>query len=128
MSALHDRIFGARARLVSTLLGSTISTRGGVHGLLHRGLLYGPRGQLIATVWRWPAATSSIRWSRPRSRWYVVRDRVNVMLEARALAANSDLKRVLVAAMLERIDAGWRIGESSSKGRSFFCTRGTERC
>lgn len=61
-------------------------------------------------------------------RWYVARDRLNAILEARALAAGTDLKRIFVAAMLERIDAGWQIGEFSSRGGSFFCTRGMERC
>jgi hypothetical protein len=37
-------------------------------------------------------------------------------------------QRILVAAMLERIDAGWQLGEFGSRGGSFFCTRGTERC
>jgi hypothetical protein len=61
-------------------------------------------------------------------RWYVVRDRLNAILEARALPAGIDLKRVFVAAMVERIDAGWRLGEFSSRGGSFFCTRGSDRC
>jgi hypothetical protein len=60
-------------------------------------------------------------------RWYVVRDRHNAVLECRALAAGSDLKRVFVAAMLERIDAGWQLGEFGSRAGSFFCTRGGER-
>jgi hypothetical protein len=59
--------------------------------------------------------------------WYVVRDRLNGVLEARALVGGSDLKRVFVIAMLERIDAGWHLGEFSSRGGSFFCTRGAER-
>jgi hypothetical protein len=29
--------------------------------------------------------------------------------------------------MLELIDAGWELGEFSSTGAVFFCTRGTER-
>jgi hypothetical protein len=29
--------------------------------------------------------------------------------------------------MLEWIDAGWQLGEFSSTGGVFFCTRGTER-
>ena len=61
-------------------------------------------------------------------RWYVVRDRLNRLAEARTLPRGADLKRVLVTAMLERIDAGWRLGEFSSRGGSFFCTRGRERC
>jgi hypothetical protein len=61
-------------------------------------------------------------------RWYVVRDsRLNRVLEARQLA-QVNLKRIFVAAMLERIDAGWQLGEFSSRGGSFFCTRGVERC
>jgi hypothetical protein len=61
-------------------------------------------------------------------RWYVVRDRLNAVLEARALPAGVDLKRIFVAAMLERIDACWKIGEFGSRGGLFFCTRGAERC
>jgi hypothetical protein len=61
-------------------------------------------------------------------RWYVVRDRLNRVLEARLLPAGTDLKRALVAAMLERIDAGWHLGEFGSRGGSFFCRRGTEKC
>jgi hypothetical protein len=52
---------------------------------------------------------------------------VEGVLEAGALGAGSDLKRVFVVAMLERIDAGWRLGEFSSRGGSFFCARGRER-
>lgn len=59
-------------------------------------------------------------------RWYVVRDRLNVVLKARALDACTDPKRVFVVAMLERIDAGWRLGEFSSTGGVFFCTRGAD--
>jgi hypothetical protein len=39
----------------------------------------------------------------------------------------SDLKRAFVVAMLDHIDAGWRLGEFSSTGGTFFCTRGAER-
>jgi hypothetical protein len=60
-------------------------------------------------------------------RWYIVRDALNRVLEARALPSGADLKRILVAAMLERIDAGWRLGEFGSRGGSFFCRRGAER-
>ena len=45
------------------------------------------------------------------------------MLEVRALAAGCDLKRVFGAAMLERIDAGWKLGEFSSRSVHFFCTK-----
>lgn len=61
-------------------------------------------------------------------RWYVVRDRLSRVLKARQLAHVDHLKRIFVAAMLERIDAGWQLGEFSSRGGSFFCTRGGERC
>jgi hypothetical protein len=60
-------------------------------------------------------------------RWYVVRDRLGRVLEARALPTATDLKRTLVAAMLERIDAGWYLGEFGSRAGSFFCVRGIER-
>lgn len=66
--------------------------------------------------------------STAQRRWYVVRDRLNAVLEAQALTAGSDLKRVFVVAMLERIAAGSRLGEFSSRGGSFFCARGRERC
>jgi hypothetical protein len=56
-----------------------------------------------------------------------VRGALNRVLEARALPAGIDLKRALVAAMLERIDAGWTRGEFGSRGGSFFCARGSER-
>jgi hypothetical protein len=59
--------------------------------------------------------------------WYVARDRLNAVIEAWLLVSGSDPKRV-VAAMLERIDAGSKLGEFSSRGGSFFCTRGVERC
>jgi hypothetical protein len=61
-------------------------------------------------------------------RWYIVRDRLNAVLEMRPLAAGSDLKRVFVGAMLEHIDASWQLGEFGSRGGSFFCARGEERC
>jgi hypothetical protein len=61
-------------------------------------------------------------------RWYVVRDARSALLEAQALAPGTDLKRVFVAAMLERIDAGWKLGEFSSRGGSVFFNRGVDRC
>jgi hypothetical protein len=61
----------------------------------------------------------------PRS--YVVRGPHDVLLESRLLPADSDLKRVFVVALLEYIDAGWKIGEFSSTSGTFFCTRGAER-
>lgn len=61
-------------------------------------------------------------------RWFVVRDARNALLEVIPLPAGTDLKRVFVAAMLEWIDAGWLLGEFSSRGGSVFFTRGPERC
>jgi hypothetical protein len=61
-------------------------------------------------------------------RWYVVRDMHGKVLEARRLHPGADLKRAFVAAMLEWIDAGWQLGDFSSRGGEFFCTRGVERC
>jgi hypothetical protein len=60
-------------------------------------------------------------------RWYVVRNMHRAVLEARALAPGANLKRALVAAMLEHIDAGWELGDFSSIGAVFFCTKGVER-
>ena len=59
-------------------------------------------------------------------RRYTVRNMHGGLLEGRLLAAGSDLKRAFVAEMLQWIDAGWQLGEFSSTGGVFFCTRGTE--
>ena len=61
------------------------------------------------------------------ARWYVVRNMHRAVLEARVLPPGTDLKRALVAAMLEHIDAGWQLGEFSSTGAVFFCIKGVER-
>ena len=60
-------------------------------------------------------------------RWYEVRNMHRGLLEARLLPAGADLKRVFVAAMLEWIDAGWQLGEFSSRSGTFFCGRGADR-
>jgi hypothetical protein len=60
-------------------------------------------------------------------RWYAVRNMHGAVLETRALPAGSDLKRAFIAAMLEWIDAGWQVGEFSSRTAVFFCTKGVER-
>ena len=60
-------------------------------------------------------------------RWYTVRNMHGALLEARQIPAGSDLKRAFLAAMLDHIDAGWQLGEFSSTGGTFFCTRGVER-
>jgi hypothetical protein len=44
-----------------------------------------------------------------------------------SITPGSDLKRAFVASMLKWIDAGWQLGEFSSTGGTFFCTRGAER-
>jgi len=61
------------------------------------------------------------------SRRYVVRNVHRAVLEARVLPPGTDLKRALVATMLEHVDAGWQLGEFSSTGGVFFCTKGNER-
>jgi hypothetical protein len=48
------------------------------------------------------------------------------LLESRALTPGCDLKRALVASMLEWIDAG-QLGEFSSTAGTFFCTLGLQR-
>jgi hypothetical protein len=49
------------------------------------------------------------------------------VLEARQLPPGAHLKRAFIVAMLEWIDAGWQLGEFSSRSGTFFCTRGVER-
>jgi hypothetical protein len=49
------------------------------------------------------------------------------VLEARLLTLGTNLKRTFVAAMLEWIDSGWELGEFSSVGGTFFCSRIGER-
>jgi hypothetical protein len=60
-------------------------------------------------------------------RWFTVHSRGGALRESRLLDSAVNLKRVFVAAMLERIDAGWEVGEFSSRTGVFFCKRGTER-
>jgi hypothetical protein len=48
------------------------------------------------------------------------------VLEARQLPPAADLKRAFVAAILEHIDAGWRLGEFSSRSGTFFCDKNNE--
>lgn len=60
-------------------------------------------------------------------RWYVVRAVHGAVLEKRPIAAGTDLKRLFASAILEWIDAGWRVGEFSSCAGTFFCARGIER-
>lgn len=60
-------------------------------------------------------------------RWYAVRNMYGAALEGRQLPPGADLKRAFVAAMLEWIDAGWQLGEFSSRTGVFLCTRSVER-
>jgi len=60
-------------------------------------------------------------------RWYVVRSMHGSLIESRELPRESDLRRVFVAAMLEWMDAGWRLGEFSSVSATFFCDRQNDR-
>ena len=55
-------------------------------------------------------------------RWYIVRNMHRALLEVRRPAVGSDLKRALLAAMLDHIDAGWQLGEFSLTGGTFICT------
>jgi hypothetical protein len=49
------------------------------------------------------------------------------LIEARPIAPGADVKRIFIAAMLEFIDAGWQLGDFSSRLGEFYCTRGAER-
>jgi hypothetical protein len=60
-------------------------------------------------------------------RWYVVRSMHGSLIESREIPRESDLRRVFVAAMLEWMDAGWRLGEFSSVCATFFCDRQSDR-
>jgi hypothetical protein len=60
-------------------------------------------------------------------RWFEIRDMAGTLIDSRALPAGTDLKRTLVAAMLEHIDNGWTLGEFSSRIGTFFCNREGQR-
>jgi hypothetical protein len=59
--------------------------------------------------------------------WYAVRNMHGAVLETRSLLSGTNLKRAFIAAMLEWMDAGWQVGEFSSRTAVFFCTKGVER-
>jgi hypothetical protein len=61
------------------------------------------------------------------ARWYAVRNMYGALLEARELPPGADLKRIFVAAILEWMDAGWKLKEFSSRTGVFFCDRGVDR-
>jgi hypothetical protein len=48
-------------------------------------------------------------------RWLVIRDRHGSIVESRELAPEIDLRRLFVASILEWMDAGWTVGEFSSR-------------
>jgi hypothetical protein len=56
-------------------------------------------------------------------RWYVVRSMYGTVIESRELVSGTDLKREFIAAMLQWMDAGWKLGEFSSASATFFCDR-----
>src|SRR5579862_2222316 len=60
-------------------------------------------------------------------RWYVVRSMDGAILEAHQLTAAADLKHAFAAAIQRWIDAGWTVGEFSSRAGVFFCSWGAER-
>lgn len=60
-------------------------------------------------------------------RWYVVRSMYGTVIESRELASGTDLKREFITAMLQWIDAGWKLGEFSSSSATFFCDRHGDR-
>jgi hypothetical protein len=60
-------------------------------------------------------------------RWYVVRSMHGTVIESRELPSGADVKRAFLLAMLQWIDAGWKLGEFSSVSAAFFCDRNPER-
>lgn len=63
----------------------------------------------------------------PEPRWLVIRGMTGATLSARAIPADTNLKRLFVATMLEWVDAGWELEEFGSRTGTFFCHRGVER-
>jgi hypothetical protein len=72
-------------------------------------------------------ATYDSLQSSAQPRWLTVRAFTGALLEARRLEPGADLMRIYLAAMLELIDAGWRLGEFSSLGAAVRHERGSER-
>ena len=60
-------------------------------------------------------------------RWLTIRTFSGALLEARQLEPSTDLVRAFIAAMLELIDAGWRLGEFSSTSAAVRHERGTQK-
>jgi len=93
----------------------------------------GPNGSFSAasSSVRVPGAGRQLTDASPwTARWWVLTDRTALVrgsgtctagvLEVRQLPPGADLKRTLIAAMLEWIDAGWQLGEFSSRSVHFF--------
>ncbi|HEX4376039.1 MAG TPA: hypothetical protein VHZ99_02695 [Steroidobacteraceae bacterium] len=60
-------------------------------------------------------------------RWLEILDRHSRLLEGRLLSPGVDLKRAFVLAMLEHVDAGWRLEGFSSTSGAFFCRKDNDR-
>jgi len=74
---------------------------------------YGPAGLPVATFAIMVPRRNVFDPLEPtrEPRWSEVRDMHARILESRLLPAGANLKRVLVAVMLERIHAGWKLSE-----------------
>lgn len=60
-------------------------------------------------------------------RWLTVRTFSGGLLEAQRLEPGTDLVRTFLAAMVELIDTGWRLGEFSSGSGAVRHERGAEK-
>lgn len=60
-------------------------------------------------------------------RWLTVRTFGGALLDARRLDPGTDLVRVFLAAMLELLDAGWRLGEFASSSAAVRHERASEK-
>jgi len=60
-------------------------------------------------------------------RWLTVRSFSGGLLEYRRLEPGTDLVRTYLVAMLELVDAGWRLGEFGSTSAAVRHERGTEK-
>lgn len=98
-----------------------------LYSLLHCGLMDGlcAGPSLASTMARRNVFDPLEQSGEPR--WYAVRNMHGGLLEVRRLAAGTHLKRAFLAALLDYVDAGWRIGEFSSTGGTFCWTQGPER-
>jgi hypothetical protein len=118
-SDLHHIVGGTAAPLAPGI--------GSSYSLLRCGLLYGLSLGKAGTVPPMRRNVFDPLEPTKEPRWYVVRNMHRTVIEARALPIGCDLKRALVAAMLEYINGGWRLGEFSSRTGFFFCDKAGER-